>query len=44
MEAIQTLNLVDFNTETTQEIPAIVELGDLQLALIGGGTGDIHMG
>ncbi len=31
----------NFSNEAQAESPAIVELGELQLALVGGGTGDV---
>ena len=40
MNPIQT-QLNDFCPEILTEVPAIVELADLQLALIGGGTGEV---
>ncbi len=42
MKAINTLNqALELNELNESETTAIVELGELQLALIGGGTGDV---
>ncbi len=42
MEALNILNqAIELDSEITQGTSAIVELGELQLALVGGGTGDV---
>ncbi len=41
MEAVNTN--IEFNVELQAEVPAVVELSDLQLAYVGGGSGDVGL-
>ncbi len=44
MEALNVLpQALELDTEELQSVPAIVELGELRLAYVGGGTGDVMM-
>ncbi len=44
MEAIKTINTnVEFKAELETEVSAVVELNDLQLAYVGGGSGDVGL-
>ncbi len=44
MEAIKSINTnVEFKAELEAEVSAVAELNDLQLAYIGGGSGDVGL-